>query len=61
MIGLTGQKVVAALILGLAALNPAWAAEGGGAMEDLKDLDALKAIVDADFGSPRLLVLLSPT
>ena len=61
MFGMKRRMTIAALALGLAALSPAWAAEGGGAMKDLKDLNDLKAVVNEDFGNPRLLLLLSPT
>ncbi len=35
--------------------------KGEAKMKDLKDVDELKALVNADKGSPRLVLLFSPT
>lgn len=37
------------------------AEKGEVTMKDLKDVDELKALVNADKGSPRLVLLFSPT
>ncbi len=51
-----GVAVTASLVM------TAQSAEKGEAtMQDLKDVDELKALVNADKGSPRLVLLFSPT
>lgn len=59
-------KGVALAALGIAAtvslVMPAESAEKSGPeLKDLKGVDELKALVNADKGSPRLVLLFSPT